>query len=99
MQGQNEGVVSRASVDWRLSFRSVCVHNAHVSGGKAISRGCDVCTYGLGGVMARIAPVEKPNKEDEVAKGDGDNKKESAAPSPSDWADYYGADDKVLEKG
>ncbi len=99
MQRQNEGPVSRASIDWRLSFRAVRVHNSHISGGKEIQNSCDVCTYGLGGVMARVAVVEKPDKKDEVVKGDGDNKEKGSAPSPSDWTDYYGAGDQMLEKG
>ncbi len=98
MSRQNESIVSREGVDWRLSFRAVRVHNSHLSGGKEIQNGCDICDKGLGGAMARVAPVEKPAAKDEVAKGDGDNKKESAASPSSDWADYWGTSDPVLEE-
>ncbi len=99
MSGQNESIVPRASVDWRLSFRAVRVHNVHLSGGQAVSSSCGICTQGLGGALARIAPVEKPTEKSKVAEGDGDNKKESTTSPSSDWADYWGESDKVLEKG
>ncbi len=93
MSGKNESVVPGQGVDWRLSFRSVCVHNDHLQMGRKESKGCSVCIQGLGGVMARIEVVEKPDKKDEVVEGDGVDDKSDTPPSFSDWADFYGKND------
>ncbi len=85
MQEKNDGVIQSQGLDRRLSFGSVRVHNDHLSIGQKVGSGCRVCTAGLGGFMAEIAPPEEPDKKDEVVESDGGDKDRDSSPPPSDW--------------
>ena len=72
------------SGDRMLSLGSVRIHNRHVSGGRKSGSGCRICEGGLEGALAPVTPV--PAKEDEVAKGDGGDKKDDPTPPSDPWA-------------
>ncbi len=93
MPRENESIVQGESFDWRLSFRSVRIHNNHLQMGRKESKSCSVCSHGLGGLMERVEEVKKPDKADEVAKSDGTDDKPDATSSYDAWAAYYGKKD------
>ncbi len=82
---KDDSPVQSEGISWRLSFKAVRVHNAHLQIGQRTGTNCPVCAEGLGGAMAAIKEVEKPVDSDEVAEGDGSDKKDDSPPSYSDW--------------
>ena len=83
MSGPNTLSIQGEGGGRRLRFGTVRVHNAHLQSGRAIVDGCRVCAYGLEGILEAIP--WKPDKEDEVAPGDGANEKEDTSPPFGGW--------------
>lgn len=87
MSGSDEGSIQSASIDGRLSFRAVRVHNAHLQAGRATTERCGVCAEGMGGLLAAIEEKPSVDQKSEVVEGDGGDKERDSAPSPGYWAD------------
>ena len=84
MPGSNDQSIQGPSDHRLLDFGAVRVHNRHLQGGRAESRGCNICSSGLEGVMPEIPKAEV---KVEVAESDGGDAEGNAAPPPSDGYD------------
>lgn len=98
MQKKTDGAVPVESGDWRLSFRSVRVHNNHLQIGQENAASCRICTEGLGGALEKIEVVRKPDKKDEVAKSGGADEKGDSSSPYDDWARATRNADEVLAR-
>ncbi len=87
MPKKTTGFVSGESVEWRLSFGKVRIHNDHLSIGQEISSRCLICSQGLACALARLEEPEQPAAKDDVDKGDGTDKDGDATPPLDNWYD------------
>ncbi len=85
MSKEDGGVVSSEGISWRLSFRQVRIHNAHLQSGTATRGSCALCTQGLAGALAKVQEAPKPVDKDEVASSSGDHKERDTASPYGDW--------------
>lgn len=93
MSQEDVSAFQSAGSSWRLSFRAVRVHNAHLQSGRFTGTSCVICQEGLGGAMAKIEEVKQPPDKDEVVEGGGSDEEGDATPSYSDWYSARGKKD------
>ncbi len=86
MPEQTTSGISSEGVDRRLSFRTVRVHNNHLSVGQVTNSRCGICSEGLESALEIVAQPEKRADKDEVDKGDGADKDRDSASSYDYWA-------------
>lgn len=83
MPGSDEESVQDASGERLFRLGPMLSHNLHIQGGRVTLAGCEMCDFGLEGVLEKVEKRGPPARMDE---GDGKDEEGDAPPPPGGGA-------------